>query len=275
MKTAALLAAPLALAAACSPASNTPGGPDPVARFDLRAAIGAPSVNPVGITVDTAGDRFVLDTELGIWRLDGNAPATRTVTRETMLQTPETVQLPFTDLTAVAPGQFAVTAISDGYLLDTTAGTIEQHFCYVPDGTPVWLWQRTDALAYDAQQDLIWAQPLTFDEENVLQGTDIASYDRATGELRSWESLPLGSLDAGAMVVLPRHGVVVAEGSLLYTYDPVVREVREIVDLANLGVTDIEGLARDPARASLLVLDGPNAELLELDLAALGLYWPG
>lgn len=261
-----LALATVLFAACASPSDPLPVPTEPPTRIDLRAATNLGDLLPVGITVDPAGRRFLFDERLGIFGLgdDGRVTPITSMAALTEIKSP-TVELPYTDLVALAPDVFALTAIGDGFLLDTAAGTLTQHFCYVPDGTPAWLWQRTDALAYDAVSDRIWAQPQTYDTEGVLQGTALASYDRASGGL--WDWLPLDEpLFAGAMVVLPGQRLVVAEGAQLKEF---VRgePITPILDLASSGITQISGLALDGDR--LLVLDAPSDSLYVLDSSEL------
>src|SRR5690242_8788546 len=89
-----------------------------VARVDLTAALGSDSVHPVGVAVAPGGDRFVFDETLGLYRL-GSSGATAVVPMSSLPAPDKPIQLPITDITAVAPGLFALTAIGDGFLLDT------------------------------------------------------------------------------------------------------------------------------------------------------------
>jgi hypothetical protein len=256
------------LFAACT--SSPPGPPGPSTqptRIDLRAATGIADLTPVGITVDSAGTRYLFDEQLGIFELHADGGATRTMTMDalTEIKSPR-VELPYTDLISIRPGLFALTAIGDGFLLDTVAGTLTQHFCYVPDGTPAWLWQRTDALAYDAVADRIYAQPQTYDTEGVLQATSIAAYDRITGGLTDWYPLEQ-PLFAGAMVVLPDQRILAAEGAELKHYEPGAADVTPILDLSGAGIAEITGLAYDDGK--LLILDGAGDALHLLDAAEL------
>lgn len=259
--------AALLFAACTSSPAGPPGPSEPPTHIDLRAATGVADLTPVGITVDSAGTRYLFDEQLGIFELHADGSATRTMPIEvlTELKSPR-VELPYTDLVSISPGLFALTAIGDGFLFDATAGTLTQHFCYVPDGTPAWLWQRTDALAYDTVADLIYAQPQTYDTEGVLQSTEIASYDRITGALVDWFPLQ-DNLFAGAMVVLPGQRIVAAEGALLKEYVRGESTLTPILDLTGAGITDISGLALDGDR--VLVLDGANDALWSLDVSEL------
>jgi hypothetical protein len=190
MKCALGLAGLLSLVlGACTdaPADDPPGPKSQPVRIDLRAATGIADLKPVGVTVDLSDNRYFLDEQLGIFRFDadGRASGTMGMDELTAIKTP-VVQLPYTDLVYLEDGHFALTAVNDGFLLNSVARTLTQFFCYVPDGTPSWLWQRTDALAYDSIGNRIYAQPRTYDTEGVLQSTEMAAYDRQTGVLTDW-----------------------------------------------------------------------------------------
>jgi hypothetical protein len=250
-----------------APADGPPGPTTPPARLDLRAATGIPDLTPVGVTVDLSGNRYFLDEQLGIFRFDADGRATRMMAIDELpvIKSP-VVTLPYTDLVYLEDGLFALTAVNDGFLLNTIAHTLTQYFCYVPDGTPAWLWQRTDALAYDAVSDRIWAQPRTYDTEGVLQSTEMAAYDRHTGVLTDWYVLS-ENLFAGAMIVLPDQRIFAAEGSLLKQYVLGEYTLTPVLSLADIAVQRIDGLALDGDK--LLVLDGATDALWELDAAEL------
>src|SRR5688572_20255775 len=99
--------------AGCSSDGVTPV--DPLGRIDLRTAIGAPDVTPVGLALGADGTRFVFDGDYGLYRLDGTT-AVEVVAMSAMPNPGPTapIRLPYTDLVAYAPGVFVVTAIADG-----------------------------------------------------------------------------------------------------------------------------------------------------------------
>lgn len=255
---------------ACGDNGGPGPGPDPAAvtRLDLRTATGLAEVKAVGVTVDSDGNRFFFDEQAGLYRLERDGRATLVRALAELPATDVPVQPPFTDLVAVGPGRFAITAIGDGFLLDTVADTMLQYFCYVPDGLPDDLVQRTDALAYDPVTARIYAQPRTYDLAEVLQYTQIAGYDRATGLDVAWYTTP-NELASGGMVIVPSMGMVVGDGSRLLSYDLELQTLTFISDLAAAGLDTIEGLAFDDAADSILVLDGPNQELVEVPVSRL------
>lgn len=249
-----------AATAACSGSDPVPGP----GAFDLRAAAGVTELSPVGVTVDPDGNRFFFDQNAGLYALDAAGHATLVIAAAELPQPDEPVQSPFTDVVAVGPGRFALTAVNDGFVLDVAARTLTQHFCYLPDDSPSWLWQRTDALAYDPITDQIWAQPNTYDMENVWQSTQVAAFDRATGADLAWYGMPTGAIEAHGMAILADTRIVLAEGSSLYSYNRFDRldgAVTLLRDLSDEGVDRIEGLAYDATTGSLLVLDGATDSL--------------
>jgi hypothetical protein len=240
----------------------------PLDRVELRPAIGAGAdVAPVGIAVAPDGRRYVFDEQRGLYRLDGDAA----VAVVPMAQLPDPgveIRPPFTDLVALAPDVFAITAIGDGFLLDSSALTLTQHFCYEPGGIGDGLTQRTDALAYDAVLDRIYAQPRTFDGDTIT-GSQIGGYERASGFDVEWHPLDR-DVAAGGMVVMPGVGLVLGEGDRLDRYDLATDEVDRLDDLGRFGVGSIQGLAVDAAASTLLVLDGAADAVIEIELARLG-----
>jgi len=247
------------------------GREEPNARLDLRAAMQVPDPAAVGIAIDGNGQRFVFEEALGLFRIDGDQ-ATPLLPMAQMPAPDKPLRLPVTDLVALAPNLFALTAIGDGFLLDTSARTLRQHFCYVPDGgdgIPTSLSQRTDAIAYDAAKDKLYAQPLTYDAAGELVNAEIATYDRATGADESWDSLPIETRATGSVFV-PDIGLVLGQGTKLSRYN-LVDGVTEIDDLSRFGVLSIDGLALDPTTGVLVVVDRDADAMFDIDLARISL----
>jgi hypothetical protein len=238
---------------------------EPRSRVDLRQALAlGADVNPIGVTIAPDGQRYVFDELLGLYRIDGDAAVE--VLRMDEMPTPSVpVRPPFTDVVAIAPDVFAMTAIGDGFLLDVTAMTMTQHFCYVPEGTPEDLVQRTDAIGYDAALDRIYAQPRTFDIGENLLSAQLAGYMRETGELVDWLDIDR-EIAAGGMAMIPGVGLVLGQGSRLDRYDQATYSSERIGDVGGYGVTSIQGLAYDAAAGTLLVLDGGSDQLVEIVL---------
>jgi hypothetical protein len=265
-----ILGAPVAFLAVAACATEPPVDPEtPRSRVDLRQAIASGAdVTPTGTAVAPNGDRFVFDAALGLYRIDG-ASAVEVVRMDQMPPPNVPVRPPFTDLVAISPDVFAITAIGDGFMLDVAAMTLTQRFCYVPEELPETLDQRTDAITYDVAQDFIFAQPRTYDVGDNLISAQMAGYQRETGAIVAWQDVDIET-NAGGMAVLPELGLVLGQGSRLTRYDMVAVRFDPVDDLARFGISDIAGLAVDPVAGTLTVLDGGSDELVEIDLAAIG-----
>jgi hypothetical protein len=177
------------------------------------------------------------------------------------------LKLPFTDLVAVGNHQFAVTAIGDGYILDTQAMTLTQRFCYLPGedgtGTPLAIEQRTDALTFDSATNKLWAQPVTRDLAGTFIRSELASYDRDSGVDLTWTTLDNGTA-ATAMIVL--DGVMVfGQGSRLQRQDSEL----SVDDLERFGIRSIDGIALDPITGALVVVDKVTDTVVDIDRATL------
>ena len=242
----------------------------PLGTLDLRAAMQATGdVKPVGIAVAPDGQRFVFEETRGLYRLEGD----RAVVVVPMSAMPDPgptapLQLPFTDLVAIAPNVFAITAIGDGYLLNTAAMTLQPHFCYVPDGLPSTFTQRTDAIAYDAVLDRLYAQPITYDEGNVVQFAEVAGYELATGQDIEWHTTR-PDVAATAMISIPGVGLVLGQGAVLSRFDLETNEATPLDDLSRFGVHSIDGLAIDAATGALVVVDQQTDAVFDIGLSLL------
>lgn len=263
MSRLALAASPLLSLALAGCSAGPAELPAPI---DLRAAIGAADPVLTGVAVTPGGRRFVFDEGSGLYELHGDT-AERVLARDAMPDPGQVVRAPFTDLVALDEDRFAITAIGDGYYLDLAARTMRPYFCYVPDGLPEEYDQRTDAVTYDDEAGLLYAQPRTFDAGGDLLASQVASYSFQTGADLDWVNVA-GDVAAGGMVKLP--GV---DGLFLGVRSGLCHLVgaafSETIDLQSIGVISIEGLAVDQAAGTLLVLDGQADRLHELPLASL------
>jgi hypothetical protein len=244
----------------------------PIARLELRAAMQTThDLSPVGLAIAPDGARFVFEETAGLYRLDGDL-AVEVVPMSAMPDPGPTapLKLPFTDLVAMAPNVFALTAIGDGYLLDTSAMTLQQHFCYLPDGTPVSLMQRTDAITFDVASQKLYAQPVTYDAAGVFQYAQVAEYDRTTGEDLAWYGVS-DDVAATGMIMLPGVGLVLGQGSKLTRFDTASSQSVPLEDLERFGVRSIDGLAIDSAANTLVVVDKVTDAVFDIDLARLSL----
>ena len=124
--------------------------------------------------------------------------------------------------------------------------------------------QRTDAVAYDPDAQLLYAQPRTFDAGHHLLASQVASYSLATGADLQWFDVT-DDVAAGGMAKVPGVAELVLgvdTALCLLALD----DVDEVLDLAPLGIVGIDGLAVDRAARTLLIVDGDAAQLLELEL---------
>lgn len=255
------------LAAAC-------GDPEPsepvAARVDLRVALAAADASPVGVAIDAAGARMVLDEQAGLYRITPDGQATLVRTLAALPEPGVPIRPPFTDLVALGDGRFALTAIGDGFLLDLAADTMRQYFCYEPGGFPEDQEQRTAAVAYDAAAGRLYAQPRTFDVDGNFVRTEVASYDSTTGADLSWSALP-DEFNAGGMVAPGGDVLLLGAGRRLHRYDVATSTLSPVEDLGRFGVSSIDGLALDPVAHTLVVVDRSADELIEIALTDLAL----
>ena len=240
----------------------------PIARIDLRAALGVPDAAPVGVAVAPDGTRFVLDEGAGLYRIDGDQ-LTSVVSMAQMPTPDQAMQLPITDIVALAPNLFAMTAIGDGFVLDTSAMTLTQKFCYLPGGdgggAPLTITQRTDAVAYDAAADKLYAQPLTYDTAGALQYAQVARYDRRSGVDEEWHDAAIATAATGS-VYMPGVGLVLGQGAQLSRFDLASNRSIPLDDLTRFGIRSIDGLAVDATTHTLMVVDNVTDSVVELDL---------
>lgn len=270
MRNAAALSALLVwFAVGC--AEPLPDG-EPQSQLDLTAAIGAESLQLAGVAVEAdTGRRFVLDANLGIYELAPDGTATALVPMAAMPDPGVAIRPPFTDIAALGDSRLALTAIGDGFILDLAANTMRLHFCYEPGFTEPWpeeMEQRTDAVTFDPAADQIIAQPRTFAvSSGDVTASQIGYYDRESGADLQWYDVPI-TFRSGGMAVAGDLGLLVSDGSRLYTFDGGLASLDR---LERFGVGSIDGLAFDPAAAALLILDAGNNQLVEIATADLGL----
>lgn len=238
---------------------------EPTSRVDLRGALAQSSVSAAGVAVapDT-GNWLVFDEQTGIHQIDAGGNASVVLDMAAMPDPGVTIRYPFTDIVALGQGQFALTAIGDGFLLDVNEMTLQQHFCYEPGWLPENLEQHTNAVAFDPTTQHLLAQPQTFDPvTGDLTVSQIARYDRSSGVDLDWYDLDTDFL-AGGMAVEAGGSVLLGAGSTLFRYDFTSRTMREVDELSRFGISTIDGLAIDTRRGSLLVVDNELDELVEI-----------
>jgi hypothetical protein len=265
-----LVTGSLVLFAACG--SETPPE-EPLARIDLRAATGRSDVAPVGVTIDaTTGTRYLFDETDGLYRINADRSVTMVMPMADLPVSAFPVRPPYTDIVALGPDRFALTAIGDGFMLDLTAQTLELYFCYVPGDLPEVLDQRTDALTYDPVADRLYAQPRTFDAGGNLQWAQVASFERDTGVDLFWYDVPDDVVTTGMTIIPGRAGeLLLGQDDQLSRFDITTSQLTELDDLSRFGIDSIQGLAIDPVARTLLVVDNQTDEVVEIELARLGL----
>lgn len=252
-------------------ASEEPLPPsEPLARVDLRPAFAADNVDAIGVALASDGTRFVFEETRGLFRLDAGG-AVEVVPMSAMPDPgPEApLLLPVTDIVALAPNQFALTAIGDGYILDTSAMTLTQHFCYVPTGTPANLTQRTDAIAYDAVKQRLFAQPNTYNELGEFQYAQFAAYKRDTGDAIRWYNVAF--TEPVTAMFAREEALVYGQGSHISRYDLLEEKPYVLEDLARYGVQSIDGMAIDEAAGALIVVDKQADAMFDIALSELAL----
>jgi hypothetical protein len=258
--------------AACSAEGRAPV--EPTSRLDLRAAMSTGDAAPVGLTLGENGARFVFDRDAGLLRVEGDT-VTTVIDMASMPDPGPTAPIrpPFTDIVAIAPDVFAITAVNDGYLLDTEAMTLTQHFCYLPgdeQGTPVVASQRTDAIAYDAENGRIYAQPISYDAVDTFVGSQLAMYDATTGADNLWNGVdPRVAATAMMVSAADPNYLIIGQGPVLSfaTMSSYMPEVVE--DLTRFGVSSIDGMAIDRDAHTLVVVDNVADAVFDIDLAQL------
>lgn len=243
-----------------------------VSEVPVRAEVGAPT----GIAIEPeSGRRLVLG-------FDG---------RVTDLETGELVWQPlpgaasapfgFTDLVALSVDQLAVTAQSDGFLVDLRAASMAPHFCYEPEGweeVPNEPIQVSGCLALDRVGARFYAQPRTIENAGygTVTGSFLAAYDAGGGADIAWWALPDASFVATGMVALPSatgatERLILASGAELFAFDIAAAELAPAADLGPLGVESIAGLALDARAQTLLLLDDARLVVTEVRVSALEL----
>ncbi|MEZ4318691.1 MAG: hypothetical protein R3F61_14350 [Myxococcota bacterium] len=233
-------------------------GGEVVDRLDLTGAFGPSDPEVTGVDVDADGALVFSTATEGLWRLDGS-DAEQLLAPEDFWNAGLSDAL--TDVAVLGDGRIAMTVPGVGLVFDPADGSVVQHFCYEP-GWGDWEIQRqeTHSLAYDATTDRLLSQPQTLTDDSP-ERTDVAEFDRQTGEPLSWYTLDDRRFLASALTVTDA-GVVLAKGASLYDYTLGDRTTEKRADLRGLGIHDIEGLAVQGD--DLLVLDGDSNELVRV-----------
>lgn len=227
---------------------------------------------PTGVAVEPGtGRRMLLTREGTVLDLGTGAVLWRAVAPQEPFG--------FTDLVALGEGRLAVTSVSNGFLVELATGSMSMHFCYEPGwfeempNDPV---QVSQGLARDPLGGLLYAQPRTIENGGfgAVTGSFVAAYDEEGGADLAWWQLPDPSFVATGMIALPSESravpdLLLAVGTELHRFDPETAELRRALDLSELGIGDIAGLALDEAAGTVLVVDGPRSRVVELRASAL------
>lgn len=164
-----------------------------------------------------------------------------------------------TDVVALGDGTYAVTVPGFGMRFDPVGGTSTPYFCYEPGFMPVEMTQLTSAVAYDADNDRIYAQPLTY-LGGELSSSAIGVWDGAWGgEPIAWVELPEVEFEATGMAY-DGGELLLARGALLWRTDGALDALRRYVDLA--AATDgerITGMALGADDALTVATEGGRA----------------
>lgn len=209
------LSASLLFTVACDPVVDE----QPSETLDLAVAMGVEDAGPVGVTVtpDT-GVRYVLDEFHGLYRLTDDGAEQVLAIGD--FPTPDVFPVSnWTDIVALGDERFALTAVSDGYLLDLAGGTLMQHFCYEP-GWDEWdtSYELTTSLGFDAGTNSIIAQPQTIsvgDTGESPMGAAVGVYDASLGgdAPEQWYGLPDANFLAAGMAVESASSILLVEES--------------------------------------------------------------
>ena len=222
-----------------------------------------------GITLTPEGQVFLLAGNQVFERIDGVWNARWTAERGTQV---------LEDIVALGEGRFALTTRNMGYELDLATGTLTQHFCYVPGDeireedppqTPTPTVEISRSVAYAVDENLLVANPQTITDD-VLQRpmfSEVAIFDRTSGDELQFRNLRDADFSAGGLAVLDFPTLLAGEGSSLVEIDFDTGAKRRFLGLAGLGIAEIEGLVIDRAAGELIVLDGATQRIVTLDLA--------
>lgn len=172
---------------------------------------------------------------------------------------------PFTDAAALQGDRIAVTVPSDGLLFDGASRTTSQHFCYEPGDSGLWIVQSqvTQSLTYDAVTDQLFANPQTFEGSSLLS-SEMGVFHAESGTPVQWYRLPDAGIVASGLAVVDTGVFLLAIGDSLYDYDVKNEKLVPRVDLGELGVKSISGLAVHPQSDALWVVDDASRSLVEL-----------
>lgn len=269
----ALALSPFLFVAACGGGTNAvpvPEQPQPETpaapiRVNLNELTGSDWASPVGLTVaPDDGTIYYLDAASGIYEydVDGNS-MTQVVPAATLYAIgPDSG---FTDIAAMGNGDFAITAMNDGFLYESATGEIRSYFCYVPGWViedPRPLIQLTNSVAWDAPNRQLIAQPITVDSwtnENIQ--SEVGTFPETGGEGTDWHPIGDPEFSAGASTV--DNGTIwLGCDDRLYEYDLETDALIHVQSLERFSISKIDGMAF--TAAELMVLDSATNELVRI-----------
>ena len=280
-----LLACDGAVNRSMGPAAPAPAPlPPPPPRSEWKAEIRLdgllpPGAVPVGVAVDPSGRRYVLDRRSGLYQLDGASARLVISITDVAATLGLGLDLELTDVAALGEDRFALTAENDGFLLDLRDRSVRSYFCYLPSNTGstpppeevssvsqtlqregVPTRQRTESVAFSAENDLLLAQPRTTRlDTGAIAGSELFMFLSSGGQPFQVRSLPDPTFMAGGMVSSGQR-VLLGSHDKLYTmtaWSPatLLRQFQAPLE--------ITGMAREPD-GDLLLLDGAGRRLLKV-----------
>lgn len=244
-----------------------------------------------GSNVPQGGDELVLDDRAmelearvqgitsanGVVYALGNNSVFRRIEGEwSRVWTAEPGVLELLDIVALGDERFALTTRNMGFELDLSTGALTEHFCYEPGDIPrdpvpqqpQPTVEISRSVAYAAEENLIVANPQTVTDDVLQRGvfSEVAIFDRTSGEELRFVNLRDAEFSAGGLVVLDFPTLIAGEGSTLVEIDFETGNKRNFLGLGGLNITAIDGLAIDREANELLVLDAATQRLVTLDL---------
>ena len=243
-----------ALTACSEPIPQLPDDATVVQRVALHEVIDGAMVTGVTVNRDT-GEIVVIDAAKGLFTITGQRIADRSAL------SPGWEVESFTDVVSLGDGQFALTVRNDGLLFDANTGTTTQYFCYLPGWMDETFVQLTNSLAFDEARGRLIAQPQTYNN-NEITDAEVAEFTLDGGQPTGWHRFKTADFSAGGIAV-DGDGLLMAQDSILYSYDYGDNEPSALVDLNRLGIDRVEGLALT-TEGNLLLIDGEDQELVEI-----------
>jgi hypothetical protein len=278
MRRRLLAVATVSLFGACA---DDPAPPPSPSEFKSETALDVllpADAELVGVAVaPETGHRYVLDRRHGLFQIEGLAARLVFPTNDLTTRFGLATQPDFTDIVALDSDRFAVTAENDGFMLDLHNGTLASYFCYFPPivGEPtetptsisqnlreqgISVKERTEAVAYSSEDQLLFAQPQTFRlDSGVLMGSEIFMFSEAGGQPTSVRLLADPTFVAGGMAAYAQQQLLLGMGKTLYLVNAFSGPAAIQTFQAEIAIA---GLARD-IDDDLLILDTAGRRLLE------------